>query len=313
MADLSRRLVRAVTTPGARFAARTQINQWHALGPVRYARWNTMLADAWLRDRLNRRRYRTTSEDDVRAARISDTVFVFGSGASLNELTPAEWTHFAEHDVFGFNAFYHQEWIRTGFHLLRVGVYGDLRWQPFTREAAATIASNPHFRDTLFILQEGFLAQFSNQLLGYGLLPAGARVFRYRSAREDGPPTRRFADGLRHTAGTLADAVNCAYCAGWRRIVLVGVDLYDSRYFYLPPERTVGFDPVSGTLTVAERNYWRGQRYDEPHATGRLGVVSLMAEWREVLSADGVELTVYNPRSLLAGVLPVYARGDRKA
>ena len=60
--------------------------------------------------------------------RRSETVFVFGSGYSLNEISDAEWQHIAAHDVFGFNAFYHQRWVPANFHLLRGGLYGELRW-----------------------------------------------------------------------------------------------------------------------------------------------------------------------------------------
>src|SRR5207249_1724538 len=123
---------------------------------------------------------------------------------------------------------------------------------------------------------------------------------------DDGPPTRSFSQGLRHSNGTLSDVVNCAYILGWTRIVLVGVDLYDSRYFFLPPEKTLGMDPATGTTTGVEFNQWRGQRYDQLHNTARGGIVDLMANWRALLEADGVELSVYNPKSLLAGPLPVF-------
>ena len=56
--------------------------------------------------------------------------------------------------------------------------------------------------------------------------------------------------------------------AGWRHIVLVGVD--DSRYFWAPPD-----------------------------STGR---------WARLLAAGGVTLSVYNPRSLLRDVTSVYER-----
>ncbi len=295
--------------PGARFIVRTQLNQWREHGPVWFLRWNCMLATAWVRDRANRAAYRVIGERELKAARKSHKVFIFGSGASLNELEAADWAHFAEHDVCGFNAFYYQRWIDVDFHLLRGAVYGDLRWQPFAHEVESALGASTHFARTIFVLQAGYLAQLANQLVGYRLLPAGARLFRYRTAREDGPPTRTFGEGLRHTTGTLADAVNFAACAGWTDIVLVGVDLYDSRYFHLPPDETVVVDAETGGLTSGE---WapRGQRYDQPHATSRRGVIELMRSWRAALERDGVRLAVYNPRSLLADVIPVYQRTD---
>ena len=50
------------------------------------------------------------------------------------------------------------------------------------------------------------------------------------------------------------DTVNVAYCLGWKHIVLVGVDLYDSRYFYLPQDSTPAIDERSGVLVPSEFN-----------------------------------------------------------
>jgi hypothetical protein len=302
-----RELVKRVTTPDFRYTVRLQARQLRTHGPVWFGRWNAMLADAWLRDRWNRRHhYRVVAEAAVRAARKSSKVFIFGSGYSLNDLAPHEWAHFEQHDVFGFNAFYNQRWIPVGFHLLRGGIYGELRWRRYATEVGSAIASNDLYANTIFLLQDEYFAQFTNQLIGHRVFPAGRRIFRYRTARADGVPTRSFRDGILHTAGTLCDAVHCAYCLGWSDIVLVGVDLYDARYFWLPPEQTLTYDAETGGLKPAAVNAIRGLRVDEQHNTVRIGVVDLMARWRAIFEADGVSLSVYNPKSRLAGVLPVY-------
>lgn len=290
----------------ARFLARTQLNVLRERGPAFFLRWNAMLTSAWLRERTGRHAYTTIDEDTARASRKSDTVFVFGSGASLNGISPAEWAAFRTHDVFGFNAFYHQRWVPVDFHLLRVGIYGELKWRPFAEEVSAILAGHPCYASTTFVMQSEFLAQFCNQLLGYRLLPPGARVLRFHTRRGDGPPSRRLADGVRHMTGTLSDTVNVCYALGWTHIVLVGIDLYDSQYFYLPPETTVGLDAQSGLLVPSEFNTFRGIRYDQAHSTARHGVVALMQEWRTAFNRSGVELSVYNPKSLLAEVLPVF-------
>jgi hypothetical protein len=284
--------------------ARAQSFLLRERGPVWVLRYNVLLTNAWIRDRRARRRYRTLSEEALRSHRTSDTVFVFGSGASLNELTQDEWSHFAEHDTFGFNAFYFQRWVPVSFHLLRGAVYGELRWRPFFAEVADALRGNPNFAGTTFLLQEGYLAQLGNQLTGYGGLPEGADLFRYRTLRGWGPPSRS-PRALRHAVGTLDDVVNAAYAIGWREIVLVGVDLYDSRYFFLPADQTVTLDAATGALGPGDANVQRGNRADDPHNTAA-GAVRLLGEWRPRLEAEGVRLSVYNPRSLLAGVLPLY-------
>lgn len=305
---IAKSLARRVLAPNQQHFLSIELYNLRREGVRHFYRWNRMLIEASLAERRSRGRYRMIDEVEARAARTSDTVFVFGSGYSLHDISPAEWRHIAEHDVFGFNAFYNQHWVPVGFHILRGGVYGELRWRPYAAEVAEAIRSNPLYDDTIFLLQGEFLADFPNHLLGHGFIPEGARVLRYRTARGDGPPTRSFAEGIRHEGGTLSDAVNCAYVLGWKHIVLVGVDLYDSRLFFLEPDRTLAVDTTTGLLVPAEVNNVRGNRYDDPHYTVTTGVVDRMGSWRELLERDGVRLSVYNPRSLLAAVVPPYER-----
>jgi hypothetical protein len=202
-----------------------------------------------------------------------------------------------------------EPWVPVDFHLLRGGLYGELRWRGYAQEVVDAIRGNPQYRNTVFVMQEEFLAQFTNQLIGYRLLPSVRGVLRYPTARSAGTlPPREIAQGLRHMAGTLSDAVNCAFCLGWRHIVLAGIDLYDSRYFWLPPDQTPTVDRAAATVSAAAVNALGGNRFDDRHYTTRNGVVELMAEWRRYFEADGVTLMVYNPRSLLAAVMPVYPR-----
>jgi hypothetical protein len=302
------RCVKHVVPPRARFLLRTELNMVRSDGAGKALRWNAMLADAWLRDRLNRHHYRLLTPAEASQCRKSETVFVFGSGSSLNEISPVEWDHIAQHDVFGFNAFYHQQWIPVSFHLLRGGLYGELRWRRYAGEVAELIRSNPHYGDTVFVMQEEFLAQFTNQLIGYKLFPPVRGLLRYSTSRADGVlPSPHIAQGLRHIAGTLTDAVNCAFCLGWRHIVLTGVDLYDSRYFWLRPDETTTVDRVNATMAAASVNALGGTRSEDRHYTTRNGIVDVMAQWHQYFASRGVTLTVYNTRSLLANVMPVYS------
>lgn len=288
-----------------RHALRSEWSMLTTRGLRDFAKWNSLLIDAAVRERRARRHYRELTEPELIATRKSDTVFIYGSGASLNEITSAEWAHMSAHDTFGFTAFIYQKWIRVGYHLIRGGIEGSLVWRAYAEDFCATLNANPNFNDTVLILQGEYFAMFANQILGYKMIRPDTRIFRYRTARGDGPPTRSFAGGIRHDAGTLCDAVNVAACMGWKQIVLAGVDLYDSRYFWLPPDSTIGVDDA-GLMTPVEFSD-RGQRFDQQHNTVRNGMVDLMAAWRSHLQREqGIEMSVFNPRSLLAAVLPVY-------
>jgi hypothetical protein len=311
--SLARRAVKAVIPPHVRGTLHIERNVLRSDGPVVVARWNAALLDSWARDRLNRRRYVVLDEAKARAARRSDRVFIFGSGASMNDIPDEEWTAMAQHDTFGFNAFYNQRWVRVDFHLIRGGTYGALFPVARARELRQELDGNPLYADTVFVLQEEYLGHYANFIVGRGVLPRGQRLLRYRTLFGTGPASRRLADGIRHAPGTLMDAVNVAYCLGWKEIVLVGVDLYDSRYFWLPPDQTLTYTADGTNVVPGTVNTMRGNTAQDTHNTVRGGVIDVMAEWRRQLDEDGVRLSVYNPRSLLAGTLPVFEWAEAPA
>jgi hypothetical protein len=244
------------------------------------------LLGLYLSDRRGRRRYRTLSEAELLATRGSDTAFVFGSGRSLAEIPEDEWARMADYDTISLRDFPRQQWIRADYHLTSEVDALD--------EYAQRLRTNPRYAETIFVVQEGFRAECGNELVGRGLYPTDARMFRYRRRRSrTAGPSRRFAGGLVHGSSSIFDATNFAYLMGYRRIVLVGVDLYNKEYFWLGPGETRMHEQPG----VDARNVFLGA---EP-------IVLLMAAWRDALVADGVELLTYNPRSLLAAHVPVFA------
>ena len=251
------------------------------LRPHAFAR----LLGLWLLDRRGRRRYHVLTEQELLATRHSDTAFVFGSGRSLIDIPDDEWTRMAAYDTISLREFPRQEWIRADYHLTSE--------VDFVNEYAERLRENPHYADTAFVIQEGFRAECGNELVGRGLFPQGARIFRYRRRRSRiASPSRSFAHGLVHGSSSIFDATNFAYLMGYRQIVLVGVDLYNKEYFW---------------LGAGETRPYEAHRADAREVfLGAEPIVSLMAAWRDELDADGVDLLVYNPRSLLAERIPVF-------
>jgi hypothetical protein len=257
----------------------------HARDLVRVAVPGTV---AWTRDRLARSAYRKLDEAALRATRRSETCFVFGSGRSLLEISPEEWARIGEHDVVSLREFPRQHWIRADYHIT-----GEV---DFLDEYAARIVANPLYAETVFVVQQGWLAETGNNLVGRRLLPAGARIFRYRRTARGryAPPSRQFSQGLVHGFNSSISATNFAVLMGWRRIVLCGIDLYDKGYFWLDEGET--------------RSYEKPGIAVDSLFTNAPDIVTTLGRWRDVLEPEGIELMVYNPRSLLARVLPVFDR-----
>jgi hypothetical protein len=287
-----------------------QAAQIRGYGLPYFARWASLRFGLWVSNRINERFYTRLTPAQLSARRRSDTVFVFGSGYSLNDVAPQAWREFAAHDTFGFSGFVYQQWIRTDFHLVRswdaIGTETVSRGLRSARAYARLLEENPRFRDAAYILQGDFGAMFANTLVGHRLLPLGAPLARFSTARRlDTLPSRRWKDGVNHGPGALADVVNVVYLLGWKRIVLVGVDLYDNRYFWGPPDATVDFDDAGECRRPALITD-RGADWRDSHLMVKRGIVDIMGQWGRLFAGEGVALSVYNPRSLLAQVLPVY-------
>lgn len=269
---------------------------------VRRLRVERVRTAAWLQFQRGRRHYRFLDEAGLRASRKSETVFIFGSGSSLNDLGPADWNLFEQHDTIGFNWFVRQSFVRTDYHIVRGVPADDLRpasWRPALESYFGYAEKNLRYDGAIFVVHTGWNAINGNRAIGLALLPTDRPVFLYRSRLGQREFSWSFADGLAHPNSTLEDAVNFAVLAGWTRIVLVGVDLYDRRYFWLAPDETRPEDIA------------RGAASDQPHSRAESGMVETLGQWTEELRERGIELTVHNPLSLLARVMPVFSSRRR--
>jgi hypothetical protein len=166
-------------------------------------------------------------------------------------------------------------------------------WEPQIREYFELIASSPHYRGTVLLVQHEWRARAANLALQLGWFPQRNPVFPWRTYRR-GKRSPSFGEGLAHVTSTLCDTINAAVLMGWKEIVLVGVDLYDRRYFWLGTGETRSVDRM------------RSATASDAHTQASSGLIELMADWRVELAGEGIALSVHNPRSLLAGALPVF-------
>lgn len=254
---------------------------------------------------------RLIGEEEIRRRRRSDTIYIFGSGYSLNDLTPADWSEIEKHDTMGFSYFALQSYVRADFHLIReLGLtshdpeHRKYEWREVFGAYAKVLSENPRYTDTVFVVQGGWFAYAGNRLVSEGCLPTGAKLFRYRNGRRGPyPPARSLSEGLTHGPGTVTDCVNLAAVMGWRRIVLCGIDLYDRRYFWQARDRKFfaipGLTDRGGGEYSGEGDVTAAHRTSEP-------MMTWAASWKAHLADQGIALEVLNPKSRLAGVLPVH-------
>ena len=240
----------------------------------------------WLKDHKERSCYASLTEDELRAARTSDTVFICGTGYSVLSIGVDEWSRIGQHDVLSFRCFPKQRFVKADFHM--TGEIDDVD------EYAKDINHNPLYNNTIFIVQQGIQARMGNRLIGERLLRSSARIFRFRRIFRGvvAPLSKHFSEGVVHGYGSICSAINLAYLIGWKRIVLVGIDLYDHRHFYHPPDQLRGVEKQKVIL-------------NDPYVTSK-GIVKLVGLWGEELKHEGREIYVYNPKSLLSRCIPVF-------
>src|SRR6266511_4137413 len=182
---------------------------------ARSALWSVRLLPVrvrpWLLARRKLDRYVVFDEAGLRATRHADKLFVFGSGASLNELTEEELAEIERHQTLGFNWFVRQEFVRCDYHLIRGIPDTDLDarvWRPQLEEYFRLLAENPRFAKTIYLVQGGFRATNGNRAIGLRLLPEGSRIYRWRTIDDAGAPSERLDDGLVHGRSTLQECIN---------------------------------------------------------------------------------------------------------
>jgi len=271
--------------------------------------YNLILNKLYLLKHLKKKNYNVLKFCEVKKTRKSDRVFIFGCGRSLNDLLPEEWSKFSHDDTLGFSAFVYQKWIPIRYHLLRGwGEGANITYDHHHagKNFSSITFQESFFKETIFLLQDEYQAHFCNALVRYSYLPNQSKILFYKTAFPS-ELTADFSLGLVHKISILSDAISFAYCMGWREIVLVGVDLYNSGYFWLNEGETICNDYATGRHIISEITD-RGCKFNEPHSTVYNGIVELLRGWERKFKNEGVSLTVYNPKSLLSSVLRIYDR-----
>ena len=247
--------------------------------------------------------------ENIKRGRRKDIIFIMGSGYSINDITREEWQHIIDvGDTLSFNYFFKGKFVPIKYHICGeiTGTpnYGSILMNKEHRKNIKSyydeLFSNPYYKDTIYLLRYKtdikktpvpialwalfYLKAFKNkQVCPYRIVIKKDAILE--------PSDNIYA--ISHCIATLSDAINISYILSYKKIVLVGIDLYDQRYFWLGRNETRD--------TVLKRD----KTYSDIHATAD-NVLKGMAVWNEYLIKKGVRLYIYNPRSLLNKVLPIY-------
>jgi hypothetical protein len=249
---------------------------------------------------------------DLSRLKASETVFILGSGPSINEISEDRWSMISQHDTIGFN------WWPLHRVVPKIYVFESLQTNselfPYFIRMFEQRAHD--YRDTIKIVSDVENIEFRGQLLyaapedfrrkmylGLSVPVVARNVEELRRGFHFIRAKGGFAQGtsaqwLFKYGGSVIAMIALALRIGYKRIVLCGIDLGPQEYFYQDP----ALYPESAQWEFVPRN--------QPHLTTRRLDYLVPAQeviWtmdEEILRPAGVELLVERKSSTLYPRLP---------
>ncbi len=253
--------------------------------------------------------FRPLAAADMAAVKTSDTFFILGGGSSINRISAERWQAIAAHDTVGFNFWLFHPFVpRMYFFEAMTSADHPRMFEEFARISRARSAD---YRDTLKVITEpqhadraGFAypPEWTPELHSICTVPVAARndaefAYGVRYLRSKGI-FRPESPHLFKQLSTLSSLLALAVKMGYRTVVLCGVDLRDSRYFYQDPDlypetKDLEFLPPAATQVTLAEMPWR--------VTIDRVVLELK---KQVLDPAGIRLFVENRSSALWPDIP---------
>lgn len=274
----------------------------------------------WLRSQARHAGFTVADRNNLIRHKTSDTLFILGSGPSVNAIDSDGWNEIARHNSVGFNYFIVHPFVPTFYHM-------ELRQHEIEMFRSCYSLRREAYRASRFLLNFHFLnydnLKASDVAFIDDILVTVPRT--YSEARpQDVPRIVHFTQNLLeplddhfllHYRGSLCLMISMGLLLGYKKLVLIGVDLNNSGYFYCD-ER----------YACAETEMLRSSRCQPQispagalHATADPTfipstitidrVLKLLNE--NVLKKRGVDLFVYSKDSLLHPYLPAWEDRSR--
>lgn len=244
---------------------------------------------------------------DMSALKGSDTLFVLASGSSINQISPSRWKTIAEHDTIGFNYWPIHSFVPRMYFLEAIATNHPHEMFPAFCRIAKQRAKD--YNNVVKVVTELRRALPAKRFAGSEELPGPwytLHTFPVAASTE-----AEFGYGLRYLrskglfdpadhinlvfkqASTLSSLISLAIRMQYQTIVLCGVDLNHSEYFY----QDATLYPETASLEFSPRN--------APHAINspmpwRIPIASVILEMkRQLLDPAGIQIYVENRSSAL--------------
>jgi hypothetical protein len=264
------------------------------------------------------------SQSHLEQTKSSDTLFILGSGGSINQITEDQWEHIGEKDSIGLNKWPIHE-FQPDYHVFEPRMEKEEKeryWQllNYKRDLYKEIPIILKDTDAVSALnQEDLPNWLSNELLissdtNYrNIISLENRqnnrdVLRYLKSKgcfEKG----QLQIPLYRNRGSVSYLLHLAVGLGYEEIVLCGVDMVNSKYFYNDEKY------LDSEIPIPDRRCWDNDNeidVDSVHDTvddsiGELTLFEVILDMKEiVLNDEDIELYVENDISSLYNEVPLY-------
>ena len=208
--------------------------------------WDRMRWRRWAEDARKRAGIPLLDKVDLLQIKSSDTLFVLGSGPSINRISAERWRWIVAHDTVGFNWWLYHPFVPK-FYFFEV-MEKEVSPEAFEAYLALACRRAADYASTIKIAMEfhalgtqtlDYLPiAFRKNLFAAQKVEAPARneeelaqALRYLQGRGAFQVTGRFSSLLKYAA-SLTTMLVFALKLGYERVVLCGIDLKRPDYFF---------------------------------------------------------------------------------
>lgn len=263
--------------------------------------------------RISDSKIKLITRDQLRSVKRTDTVFVLGSGSSINLIGPSRWKTIQRYDSIGLNFWLFHDFVPTIYYFELVESHETDIIRQFTAVAnkassryRATFKIASEFHNGLMLL-DGLSDEFRENLCAHLSVPVYidndvqlstsikllklCGIFGQRTAPHN----------LFKHAGSLSTVISMAAIMNYRRIVLCGIDLTSPAYFYQDTALYPGVGSFQSSIPTAKHESLVPGLYRCAYPVDKI-VAELK---KEILDPLGIEIYVENNNSALYPNIPV--------
>ena len=251
------------------------------------------------------KKYKIFSHKEILDRKKSDTLFICGSSGHVDEIDEATWDKINEHDTLGLNYFIYHKFSPT-YYALNYGRNDVVH----TYHEILIKNRNRDYENTIFLVSSRMrrrgihpriTPQFftNNPKVAYFLYPRPVRVPASRSFRPDD-----FKKSIFYR-GSLNNYLYVARLFEYRKIVLLGCEMDSGIPFYEHYPEAQWMSEMEGYQPSYEerlRGYMGLTKQKGKHNL----ITTILAINEYVFEPEGLELYVFNKKSLLYPTIPLY-------